>query len=170
MKCCFNLGRAYLFQTDQYSGDPPVPDSGELPELEDVDILLAAGTPSLTVYYVSPLDWDNIGPSGLQIDGVNLSVGDRVLVKDATDGKLNRIWVVQHAGVRKALNGGAGHPAVLALVDNTYEDWDNGTPPVCQDHWVNVTNGTVNSGKDFEITTSDPITLGTTSITWAEKT
>lgn len=92
----------------------------------------------------------NITLSGTQtIDGVALSVGDRVLVKDQTTGTQNGIYVVA-----------AGAWSRSTDADNTPSG------EVTSGMFTFVEQGTVNSDCGFVLTTEDPITLGTTSLTF----
>lgn len=91
----------------------------------------------------------NIALTGTQtIDGVALSAGDRVLVKDQSTGSQNGIYdVAAGAWVRSAdADASASVPSGTAVF---------------------VTEGTINGGFGFRLTTADPITLGTTSLAFA---
>lgn len=90
----------------------------------------------------------NITLSGLQtIDGVALAANDRVLVKDQTTGSEN--------GIYRAATG------------TWTRDYDfDGTFDVKEGTFVFVTDGSTTVGFWY-VTTADPITPGTTSITFA---
>ncbi|TGQ11236.1 hypothetical protein EN858_15045 [Mesorhizobium sp. M4B.F.Ca.ET.215.01.1.1] len=91
----------------------------------------------------------NITLSGEQtIDGVAVVTDDRVLVKNQTAGVDNGIWKVS-TGVWSRTKDFSGN-----------RDVKTGT-------MVNVVGGTVGSGW-WQVTTSDPITIGTTSIAFAQ--
>lgn len=91
----------------------------------------------------------NIALSGLQtIDGVALAAGDRVLVKDQTNQTTNGIY-----------NVSTGNWAAASDFQN------NGQ--IAQGIVVLVSAGTVNANVLFELTTPNPITLGTSNIVWA---
>ncbi len=91
----------------------------------------------------------NITLSNTQtIDGVALSAGDRVLVKDQSTGADNGVYIV--------VSGGSWTRATDA---DTSSEVKAGTMV-----WVN--EGTANGDKQFILTTDDPITLGTTSLTF----
>ena len=92
----------------------------------------------------------NITLSGTQVvDGVSLIVGDRVLVKDQSTGSQNGIYVVA-----------SGAWARSADADN------NPGGEVTSGMFTFVEEGTVNASTGFVLTTSDPITLGTTALTF----
>jgi hypothetical protein len=90
----------------------------------------------------------NITLSGTQtIDGVALSVGDRVLVKDQSTGSQNGIYVVASGGWTRATDA-----------DN------NPGGEVTSGMFCFVEQGTINADCGFVLTTNDPITLGTTAL------
>jgi len=92
----------------------------------------------------------NITLSGTQtIDGVALSAGDRVLVKDQTTPAQNGIYVVS-----------AGAWSRAADADSSAEVKGGMTM------WVN--EGTVNGDTQWTLTTNDVITLGTTGLTFTQ--
>jgi len=87
------------------------------------------------------------------VDGVTLSDGDRVLLKDQTDGTENGIYV-----------------ATTATDPTTWsrsEDFDNDAD-VTSGSFTFVEEGTVNANAGFVVTTNDPITVGTTSISFTQ--
>lgn len=88
------------------------------------------------------------GP-GTTIDGVSLTNGDRVLLKNQTAGAENGIYT---------FNGSA------AALTRTL-DADNGTE-LKPGTSVTVTEGTVNGDKVYLITSDAAITIGTTASTW----
>ena len=93
----------------------------------------------------------NITLSNTQtVDGVALSVGDRVLVKDQTTGSQNGIYVVAAGAWSRATDA-----------DN------NPGGEVTSGMFCFVEEGTVNSDTGFVLTTNDPITLGTTALSFA---
>lgn len=83
----------------------------------------------------------------LTIDGISLSVGDRVLVKDQTDAVKNGIWLASEGDWFRASD--AGHSRAI----------NKGVT-------VTVREGTVNSGRDYRFTASDPV-VGTDNISVA---
>lgn len=91
----------------------------------------------------------NITLSGEQtIDGVAVVEGDRVLVKDQTDTTENGIYDASTGAWTRAL------------------DFD-GANDVVRGTLVNVVSGTVGGGFVYELTTANPITIGTTSLAFA---
>jgi hypothetical protein len=93
----------------------------------------------------------NITLSGTQtIDGVALSVGDRVLVKDQTDQKTNGIYVVASSTWSRAADADNTPAGELAGGD-----------------FCLVLEGTVGSGYGYVCSNTSAITVGTTNITYA---
>ena len=94
----------------------------------------------------------NITLSNTQtIDGVALSVGDRVLVKDQSTGSANGIYVVASGAWTRATDA-----------DN------NPGAEVSSGMFTFVEEGTTNADSGWVLTTNDPITLGTTSLAFAQ--
>lgn len=89
------------------------------------------------------------------IDGVTVLTNWRVLVKDQTNGAQNGIYVVRNAGTGS--NG-----------------WWTRSLDAAQSNFVTagltvaVISGSINGGKEFRLTTPDPITLGTTALTFID--
>jgi hypothetical protein len=93
----------------------------------------------------------NITRSGTQtIDGVSLSVGDRVLVKDQTTQTENGIYVVASGSWTRATDA-----------DNTPDGELKGGD------FTLVLEGTVNSGYGYVCSNTSAITIGTTNVTYA---
>jgi len=88
--------------------------------------------------------------AGQVIDGVPLVEGDRVLVKNQTDKKTNGIYVSPASG--------AASRAPDCDADSE----------VTQGLFVFVAEGTQNASKGFVLTTADPITIGTTELTFSQ--
>nr|BAR25957.1 phage-related tail fiber protein [uncultured Mediterranean phage uvMED]BAR25985.1 phage-related tail fiber protein [uncultured Mediterranean phage uvMED]BAR25992.1 phage-related tail fiber protein [uncultured Mediterranean phage uvMED]BAR26043.1 phage-related tail fiber protein [uncultured Mediterranean phage uvMED]BAR26086.1 phage-related tail fiber protein [uncultured Mediterranean phage uvMED] len=92
----------------------------------------------------------NITLSGTQtIDGVSLSVGDRVLVKNQTTGSENGIYVVASSGWSRAADADADSEVTAGL-------------------FTFVEEGTVNGDAGFSLTTNDDITVGTTALSFSQ--
>lgn len=91
----------------------------------------------------------NLTLSGAQtIDGVSVVAGDRVLVKDQSTASGNGIYVVAAGAWSRATDADAGSELVNAT--------------------VYVSEGTANADRVWTVTTNASITLGSTSIAWAE--
>jgi hypothetical protein len=101
---------------------------------------------------VGDLYTSNAQPNSL--DGVSLAVNDRVLVKDQANSTQNGLYFVRTVGT--GANG-----------------WWTRTLDANQDAFVtsgltvDVTNGSTNSGKQYKITTPDPIFLGNTNLSFS---
>jgi hypothetical protein len=92
----------------------------------------------------------NITLSGTQtIDGVAVAVGDRVLVKDQSTASQNGIYVVASGAWSRAADADSNAEVTAGM-------------------YCFVTEGTVNGDTGWVLTTNDPITLGTTSLTFAQ--
>ena len=92
----------------------------------------------------------NITLSGTQtIDGVSLSVGDRVLVKDQTTQTQNGIYVVASGAWTRATDADNTPNGELAGGDFTL-----------------VLEGTINSGYGYVCSNTSAITIGTTNVTY----
>ena len=91
----------------------------------------------------------NITLSGTQtIDGVSCAVGDRVLVKNQTTASGNGLYVVAAGAWSRSADGTQGELTNGAL--------------------VLVTAGSTNAGSQWYLQTADPLTIGTTSLTWTQ--
>lgn len=89
--------------------------------------------------------------AGLQtIDGITLAAGDRVLVKNQSTAADNGIWIAA-----------AGAWTRAADFDGA-RDVENGTQ-------VFVANGTTNGGRNFSLTTANPVTIGTSGINFTTR-
>jgi len=98
----------------------------------------------------APLTLANQLEAGDVVDGVTLSAGNRVLVKDQSSGSENGIYVVQASGA-----------AVRA------EDFDS-SAEVTAGAFTFVEEGTINGDTGFVLTTNDTITLGATALTFTQ--
>lgn len=109
--------------------------------------------------YVRGLDWKdsvraattvNITLTAPQtIDGVSVIAGDRVLVKDQTTASGNGIYVVAAGAWTRAVDADVSAEVTSGMA-------------------TTVTEGTANGDKAFILTTNDPITLGTTSLSFSQ--
>jgi hypothetical protein len=87
--------------------------------------------------------------SGTQtIDGIAVIVGDRVLVNNQGTASTNGIYVVSASTWSRAID--------MSLDDDVYTGLQ-----------IYITSGTANGGKFFALTTANPITLDTTSLSFA---
>lgn len=92
----------------------------------------------------------NITLSGTQtIDGVALIAGDRVLVKNQTTANQNGIYVVAAGAWARATDADTSAEVTAGMA--TF-----------------VSEGTTNGNAQFVLTTDDPITLGTTALTFTQ--
>jgi hypothetical protein len=128
------------------------------------DPVRVATTANLTVTY-------NNGTSGvgatltnsgtlaaLSIDGVSLSVNDRVLVKDQSSTLQNGVYVATTVG-----------SGAVAWVLTRATDFDNSIAgEVSGGDFVFVQEGTTQADNGYVVTTDGTITIGTTGITWAQ--
>lgn len=88
----------------------------------------------------------NISLTGIQtIDGILVSAGDRVLVKNQTDQKENGVYIASAGAWARAEDFNEG------------SDFKAGV-------FVYIAEGTVNKKKQFHMTTVDPVVIGTTNI------
>lgn len=92
-----------------------------------------------------------IASPGATIDGVTLTTGDRVLLKDQTTGSQNGIY---------DFNGSA-----VEMTRSVDADTDAELKPGTQ---VFVSEGTVNGNSTWQLTTDAPIIVGTTTLVWAQ--
>jgi len=89
------------------------------------------------------------------LDGQTVSVGQRILIKDQTTQLQNGIYTLTTVG------SGAAPWVITRATDNDQ------TPEIANGDVINVTGGTVNSGKTFVNSSASSITIGTTAITFA---
>lgn len=92
----------------------------------------------------------NLAAPGTSLDGVTLTAQDRILLKDQTAPAENGIWVWtgSAAALTRALDADSGAELSGAT--------------------VTVQRGTVNGDRVYRVNTDDPITVGTTAITFAQ--
>lgn len=92
----------------------------------------------------------NIALTGLQtIDGVTVIAGDRVLVKNQTAGQDNGIWVVASGAWTRATDADISAEVTAGM-------------------FTFVEEGTTNANSGWLLTTPNPITLGTTPLTFVQ--
>jgi hypothetical protein len=88
---------------------------------------------------------------GTSIDGVTLANGDRVLLTAQSTGSQNGIYDFN----------GSGSPLTRSLDADTDAEVKPGTQ-------VFVSEGSTNGNSTYQLTTDGPISLGSTSLTWAQ--
>lgn len=92
------------------------------------------------------------------IDGVSVSVGNRILLRAQTDAKENGIYTITAVG-------SAGAPWVVTRAT----DADNSpSGELANGDFTFVTSGSTNGSKGFIVSTTGAITIGTTEITYAQ--
>lgn len=88
--------------------------------------------------------------NGDVIDGVTLATGDRILLKDQSTGSENGVYTVNASGApTRAVDADVSAEVTSGLA-------------------VTVTEGTVNGDRVYILTTNDPITLGTTALSFSQ--
>lgn len=98
------------------------------------------------------------------IDGIGLSLNDRIVVKDQVAALENGIYVVTQLG-------DAGTPFILTRSEDANigsADKAEGGDVVSQGMFCLASQGTTNGGLGFILTTPDDITLGTTALGFAQ--
>ena len=83
---------------------------------------------------------------GVVIDGKTLAAGDRFLLPDQTDPKARLIYILTATSYEIASDSGQGKLSAGAIVV--------------------ATEGNVNEECKYQLTTNDPIVVGTTDLTW----
>ena len=89
------------------------------------------------------------------LDGQSVSIGQRILIKDQTSQLQNGIYTLTTVG------SGSVPWVITRATDNDQ------TPEIANGDVINVTGGTVNSGKTFVNSSASSIIIGTTAITFA---
>jgi hypothetical protein len=87
--------------------------------------------------------------NGDTVDGVTLATGDRILLKDQSTASQNGIYVVKASGAPSRATDADSSAEILGAT-------------------VFVSEGTANGNKQFSCTTDAPITLGSTSLVFAQ--
>ena len=94
----------------------------------------------------------SLGAPGATFDGVTMALGDRILNKDTTPASANGIWIWNGASV----------PVSRATDADSAGD-------LLGSMLVAVSEGTANGNSLWMLTTDDPITIGTTELTFERK-
>jgi phage-related tail fiber protein len=145
------LGTGYNFGNQRVLavGDPQ--SATDAINLQSAQRLVAGITSRKEATRVATTGNISVSSPGSAIDGITLSNGDRVLLKDQSAGAENGIY---------DFNGAAS-----ALTRSVDADSSTEVKPGTQ---VFVSEGTVNGNSTWQITTDGPIVLGTTALTWAQ--
>ena len=109
-----------------------------------------------SVRVVSTSNVNLSGGAPTSVDGVTLVANDRVLVTGQSTGSQNGIYRV------KTLGTGSNGTWVRSKDADTNDDVTAGIV-------IMVTEGSSNADKQFKLTTNDPITVGTTALTFTER-
>lgn len=123
--------------------------------LDIKDSVRVATTADLSASY-SSLVLTGGGNGAITVDGVNLSAGDRVLVKDQSTGSENGIYTVTTVG-------DVSNPFVLTRAS----DFDS-SDEVTSGAFCFVEEGTANGDQGFVLTTNETITLDSTALTFTQ--
>lgn len=91
----------------------------------------------------------NLSAPGTSIDGVTMSSGDRILIKDQTDGTANGIYIFN----------GASSAMTRSLDADTDAEVKSGMLTL-------VTEGSLSAAVSYVLSTANPITLGVTSLSF----
>jgi hypothetical protein len=117
-------------------------------QISDIDYKQAVRAISTTNVTLS-------GGAPSQVDGVNLSVDDRVLVNGQNTGNQNGIYQVETVGT------GSNGTWIRSVDTNATGELQAGTI-------VMVTEGTVYKDTQWKLTTNNPIIIGTTALTFEQ--
>ena len=117
-------------------------------QLQDIDYKQA-------VRVITTTNVNLAGGAPNEVDGVSLSLGDRILVAGQSTGSQNGIYQVTTVGA-----GSSGTWARTATADETGE--------INAGMVVMVTEGTANADTQWKLTTDNPITVGTTALTFEQ--
>jgi len=98
--------------------------------------------------------------SGLSIDGSTPAVGNRILVKNETNGAYNGIYTVTVVG--------SGATAWVLTRATDYDTSGTGTNEIDQGDYVLVLAGTVNANTSWVQQTALPIVVGTTALVFTQ--
>lgn len=149
--------------TRAFTGDVSL-GGNRITSLSDPSVSTDAATKAYVDALIQGFDWKQsvraattapgvLGTSfanGQEIDGVTLVTGDRILVKDQTNGSENGIYVVNATGA-----------PTRAEDANSSADMTAGVT-------VFISEGAIQGNSSWSITTDDPVDLGTTSIVFAQ--
>jgi hypothetical protein len=102
--------------------------------------------------------------AALQIDGVNLSVTNRVLVLNQANAFENGIYTVTTVGTPDP--GGTDWVLTRALDEDKYKP--DSTTGMGQGDYFFVQEGSSGAGQSYVMTTNNPIIIGTTNLTFTQ--
>ena len=105
---------------------------------------------SVLVATTAPAALSTAFANGQTIDGVVLTTGDRILIKDQTSGSENGIYTVNASGAPTRATDADANAEVTAGM------------------FVFVERGTTNADSGWVLTTDNPITIGSTGLTFAQ--
>lgn len=128
----------------------------------------SSSTANLTATYYNGLANNGIGATltnsgafaALVLDGITLSVGQSVLIKDQTSTFQNGIYTVTTVGDNVSIRW------VLTRAVN----FDNSKIQITQGQFVGVLDGTTNARTFWFVTSASPVTIGTSPIVFQELT
>jgi hypothetical protein len=115
-----------------------------------------ATTGALTASYSSGVLTNTGSFAALTVDGVALSLNDRVLVKDQTNGAQNGIYAVTNIG-----SGSTSWTLTRTADADTNAEMVSGV-------YTFITEGSVNADNGFFLVTNNPITLDTTALVFTQ--
>jgi hypothetical protein len=102
--------------------------------------------------------------AAIQIDGINLSVGNRVLVYNQTNAYENGVYTVTTVGTPDP--GGTNWVLTRSTDTNKYQpDSTNG---LGQGDYFFVQEGNTGAGESYVLTTANPLIIGTTNLTFTQ--
>lgn len=102
--------------------------------------------------------------AAIQIDGINLSVTNRVLVYNQTNAYENGVYTVTTVGTPDP--GGTNWVLTRATDANTYKP--DSTTGLGQGDYFFVQEGNTGAGESYVLTTANPIIIGTTNLTFTQ--
>ncbi len=102
--------------------------------------------------------------AAIQIDGVSLSSTNRVLVYNQANGAHNGIYTVTTVGTPDP----GGTPWVLTRATDADTYIPNSPNGMSQGDYVFVQEGLTGAGESYVLTTANPITVGTTALTYTQ--
>jgi hypothetical protein len=102
--------------------------------------------------------------AALQIDGVNLSVSNRVLVYNQTNAYENGVYTVTTVGTPDP----GGTDWVLTRSTDTDTFRPDSTTGLGQGDYFFVQEGSTGAGESYVLTTANPLIIGTTNLTFTQ--